>query len=1128
MSDPGKAVFLSYASQDAEAARRICEALRSGGVEVWFDADGGLEHGDEWDQKIRRQIKECVLFIPVISANTQARHEGYFRIEWELAAQRAMGIASGVAFILPVVIDATREADALVPDRFRMVQWTKLPGGVVTPEVKARYLKLWSHRIGAAKGAGVGTPGELPPEERFPSAPRGAHTTRFRQRRWLAPAIAASVVIVATAVWIFGGRSPPSGSPSRPQPQDSTTAAKAAPVSESRKLVLQARALIDDDWLAVRENFRMADELCERATRLDPTDGEAWATWGRVSAEIIRRNYDTSTPRMEMARSRVERGLQLAPDSIEAGLAMALVLARNQSRPEAVRRLRDLLTRAPLDARVARCLAAELAPPGGRANAEATEIRLHHPSFGGRDPRPLVDEARSMCDSERFAECEELLARADTLGPCLERYSMGLAYLTVAIGDLEAAKELAAKIPPRLLSEDVFGGLVSGLWLRLRDGDKALSALRWVPRDFLEDMWYAFPKGLLTGQAHWIAGRRVAAEAEWKEAIVVLDKRLTTQPNDGFLLRTKALLLARLGQKEESERIWRLSHELKQWNSGLIGYWRTSIHLANGENEAAIRLLESTLVPVKPGEPLFTVNKVRYEFQFDPIRNDPRVQKILAEGEALVRTMRHRNSAAGSRQVARETASAPAKSVAVLAFRQLSADPENEYLCEAISDELCNVLGRVPGLRVAASASAFSFKGKRVRPSEMAAQLGVAYLVDGTVQKIGNRVRVRATLIKAADETPVWNSENLDHDVKDMFAVQDEVVGAIAKNLQVQLGATARATTINPEAFRLYYEGRRAWSMRGTAEFVVKSEEFFRQAIAVDAKLGRAYSGLADVLRNAWAAEPNGLTYADRNSDRLRELQSLVETALRWEPESAEAYTARGGISWQTWRFLEAERDLRTAIRLNPNYADAHLVLGRLLSADGRIEEALAELKVASELDPLSSRIFDNYGGALREAGRYTEALVQAERAVALQPDSPQALRTKMNALSNLGRHDEAIAIARSLAFRDAEFRSVVVFARAGQKEEAARRYAMARPSLRSTTAPLVALGRYEEALNSLRPDEAAVTSITGLFYYDTIDPIRNDPRFVNYLTDLGVKAAHDRAQAWRKAHPPEKPQARK
>src|ERR1700741_5271826 len=129
MSEAGKAVFLSYASQDAEAAKRIADALRGAGVEVWFDAEGGLEHGDEWDAKIRKQIKECVLFIPIISANTQAREEGYFRLEWELAAQRAMSIAAGVAFILRVVIDETREPAALVPDRFRMVQWTKIRGG---------------------------------------------------------------------------------------------------------------------------------------------------------------------------------------------------------------------------------------------------------------------------------------------------------------------------------------------------------------------------------------------------------------------------------------------------------------------------------------------------------------------------------------------------------------------------------------------------------------------------------------------------------------------------------------------------------------------------------------------------------------------------------------------------------------------------------------------------------------------------------------------------------------------------------------------------------------------------------------------------------------------------------------
>src|ERR1039458_452441 len=201
-----RAVFLSYASQDAEAARHICEALCSGGVDLWFDSDGGLEHGDEWDAKIRRQIKECVLFIPVISANTQARHEGYFGIEWELAAQRAMGFASGVPFILPVVIDDTHESDALVPDRFGAVQWTRLRGGDVAPEVLQRFLKLWSHRTGVLKHES--TPSTV-------ATPRATPSTAQSIGRPGATKYALIAVVIAAAGagwWLLGGRGVPAAS----------------------------------------------------------------------------------------------------------------------------------------------------------------------------------------------------------------------------------------------------------------------------------------------------------------------------------------------------------------------------------------------------------------------------------------------------------------------------------------------------------------------------------------------------------------------------------------------------------------------------------------------------------------------------------------------------------------------------------------------------------------------------------------------------------------------------------------------------------------------------------------------------------------------------------------------------
>ena len=139
MSSPAKAIFLSYASQDAEAARRICEALRAAGLQVWFDQNE-LRSGDAWDASIRKQIRECALFVPVISANTQAREEGYFRREWNLAANRTLDMAHDMAFLLPVVIDDTSDAVARVPDKFLDIQWTRLPGGE-TPQAFAEHVR---------------------------------------------------------------------------------------------------------------------------------------------------------------------------------------------------------------------------------------------------------------------------------------------------------------------------------------------------------------------------------------------------------------------------------------------------------------------------------------------------------------------------------------------------------------------------------------------------------------------------------------------------------------------------------------------------------------------------------------------------------------------------------------------------------------------------------------------------------------------------------------------------------------------------------------------------------------------------------------------------------------------------
>jgi hypothetical protein len=140
---PAGAVFLSYPSQDVEAARRICDALRATGIEVWFD-QSELRGGDVWDQKIRRQIRDCALFIPIISANTASRQEGYFRLEWDLADQRSHMMARDRAFIVPVCRDATPGAGTDVPESFHRVQWTRLPGGETPPAFVERVRRLLS------------------------------------------------------------------------------------------------------------------------------------------------------------------------------------------------------------------------------------------------------------------------------------------------------------------------------------------------------------------------------------------------------------------------------------------------------------------------------------------------------------------------------------------------------------------------------------------------------------------------------------------------------------------------------------------------------------------------------------------------------------------------------------------------------------------------------------------------------------------------------------------------------------------------------------------------------------------------------------------------------------------------
>jgi TolB-like protein len=199
MTEAARAIFLSYASQDAAVAGRIGDALREAGLEVWFD-QSELRGGDAWDQLIRRRIRECALFVPVISANTQTRLEGYFRLEWKLAVERTHLMADGRAFLVPIVIDAIDERQAHVPESFRAVQWTYLPGGIATPAFTGRIAQLLSASPAAQAAAGSGAMAATPAGATAPTPPITGASKSVWARRVMP--IALGLVSLA-AVWLL-------------------------------------------------------------------------------------------------------------------------------------------------------------------------------------------------------------------------------------------------------------------------------------------------------------------------------------------------------------------------------------------------------------------------------------------------------------------------------------------------------------------------------------------------------------------------------------------------------------------------------------------------------------------------------------------------------------------------------------------------------------------------------------------------------------------------------------------------------------------------------------------------------------------------------------------------------------
>ena len=375
-------------------------------------------------------------------------------------------------------------------------------------------------------------------------------------------------------------------------------------------------------------------------------------------------------------------------------------------------------------------------------------------------------------------------------------------------------------------------------------------------------------------------------------------------------------------------------------------------------------------------------------------------------------------------------------SIAVLPFANLSADKENEYFSDGLAEEMLIALSQVEGLRVAARSSSFSFKGKNTEMSEIASKLHVANVLDGSVRRAGNRVRVTVQLVDARNGFQLW-SERYDRQMEDIFAVQDEIACAIANQLKLTLGAGVKPATQNLEAYELYLKGRHLCSQRSPSS-VRLGMKCFQQALEFDPGSALAWSGLADcygILRvYGWISHEESQPPA----------RAAVTKAVELAPELWEVNFSRAIYDFYfvtNWR--EAGPHFKKALEINPRSSLAQAYYGIFLALDRRLEEALAHVTLACQLDPLSPFIHGLSSLSFFTSGQFEPALRLAQQAEELQADYLFGNWAKGLSLCILGRNDEAVETLEKVvaASRTPLFVGLLgtAYGRAGRSDDASR-----------------------------------------------------------------------------------------
>jgi TolB-like protein/DNA-binding winged helix-turn-helix (wHTH) protein/Flp pilus assembly protein TadD len=456
------------------------------------------------------------------------------------------------------------------------------------------------------------------------------------------------------------------------------------------------------------------------------------------------------------------------------------------------------------------------------------------------------------------------------------------------------------------------------------------------------------------------------------------------------------------------------------------------------------------------------------------------------------------------------------RSLAVLPLESLSSDASQDYFADGMTDALITDLAQISALRVISRTSMMTYKRVRKPLPEIARELNVEAVVEGTVSRSGERVRITAQLIQAPDEKHLW-AQSYEGDLKDTLAIQNSVARAIAEQIQVTLNpqeeaALEKSRTLNPEAYEAYLKGRYFWNKR-TGEGLKKAIDYFQHAIGTDPEYAAAYSGLADsyALLGDWEY---GILSPQ---DAFPRAKAAVTKALALDDNLSEAHTSLAFIlDLYDWSWTSAEKEYKRALALNPGYATAHQWYAWHLIVLGRNGEAVAELKKAQSLDPLSLIISADLADALCIAHRYDESVQQSQKTIEMDPHFAVAHYQLAQALEQKHRQDEAIAEFRraiELSGGNTTFESNLAnaYAVSGRKEEAMKivKDLEGRQSQDSSTNASIALiyvglGDNERAMIWLNKAYQARFN-PSILMRPVFDSLRSDLRFQDLLRRIDL-----------------------